>query len=60
MTKTKQQRIEEMYEKASMLRADANDADERGQAKKAERLYARSIQWVHKIRVMEGAWEAGE
>ncbi len=58
-TKTLSELIIDAEEKCGRLLADANEAAERGQKKKAERLYERSQFWLDKAnRLQEAQWSA--
>jgi hypothetical protein len=58
-TKTLSELIAEADARGSALLADANEAAERGQKKKAERLYARAQFWLDKSnRLQEAKWSA--
>lgn len=54
MTKTKEERMIEADERGSRYLADANEAAERGQKAKAERLYEKGQFWLDRYNKLAG------
>lgn len=52
--KTLQEKITEAHERSSHWLAEANEASERGDNAKAEKLYAKSQVWLDRLNKLSG------